>query len=71
MSDKQEQQRPITTTDAGIPAPSDDTSLTVGPNGPVLLQDAYLTKKLAHFVRERVPNRVYHVKARALSATSR
>src|SRR5712692_7701010 len=57
-----EQQRPITTTDAGIPAPSDDTSLTVGPNGPVLLQDAYLNEKLAHFVRERIPDRVYHVK---------
>ena len=62
MSDKQEQQRPITTTDAGIPAPSDDTSLTVGPGGPNLLQDAYLLEKLAHFVSERVPNRVYHVK---------
>src|SRR6266404_2620676 len=62
MSDQRKQKRPITTTDAGIPAPSDDTSLAVGPNGPVLLQDAYLTKKLAHFVRERVPDRVYHVK---------
>jgi catalase len=28
----------------------------------VLLQDAYLNEKLAHFVRERVPDRVYHVK---------
>jgi catalase len=28
----------------------------------VLLQDAYLIEKLAHFVRERVPDRVYHVK---------
>jgi catalase len=62
MSDQFEQQRPITTTDAGSPAPSDDTSLTVGAGGPVLMQDAYLVKKLAHFVRERVPNRVYHVK---------
>src|SRR5258706_15373052 len=62
MSDQRDQQRPLTTTDAGIPAPSDDTSLTVGPNGPVLLQDAYLNEKLAHFVRERVPDRVYHVK---------
>src|SRR5207247_4154901 len=62
LSDQREQQRPLTTTDAGIPAPSDDTSLTVGPNGPVLLQDAYLNEKLAHFVRERIPDRVYHVK---------
>src|SRR3954451_7627406 len=55
-------QPPNTTTDAGIPVPSDEHSLTVGPVGPVLMQDAYLLEKLAHFVRERVPNRVYHVK---------
>ena len=42
--------------------PSDEYSLTAGPAGPVLLQDAYLIEKLAHFVRERVPDRVYHVK---------
>src|SRR5438874_6979401 len=58
----EKQRPPLTTTDAGSPAPSDDTSLTVGPNGPVLLQDTYLIKKLAHFVRERIPDRVYHVK---------
>jgi catalase len=55
-------QRPNTTTDAGIPLPSDEYSLTAGPAGPVLLQDYYLNEKLAHFVRERVPDRVYHVK---------
>jgi catalase len=52
----------MTTTDAGCPVQSDDTSLTVGPGGPLLMQDAYLVNKLAHFVRERVPDRVYHVK---------
>jgi catalase len=31
-----------TTTDAGIPVPSDEHSLTVGPDGPILLQDHYL-----------------------------
>src|SRR5262245_21038317 len=56
------QQAPITTTNAGAPAPSDEQALTVGPAGPVVLQDAYLNEKLAHFVRERVPDRVYHVK---------
>jgi catalase len=55
-------QPPNTTTDAGIPMPSDEYSLTVGPGGPNVLQDAYLIEKLAHFVRERVPDRVYHVK---------
>src|ERR1700731_5219602 len=53
---------PNTTTDAGMPVPSDEYSLTGAANGPVLLQDAYLIEKLAHFVRERVPDRVYHVK---------
>ncbi|GGO13749.1 catalase [Microbispora rosea subsp. aerata] len=54
--------RPITTTDAGIPAPSDEFSLSVGPNGPLLLQDHYLIQKMAHFNRERVPERVVHAK---------
>src|ERR1700731_1072175 len=51
-----------TTTDAGCPVASDEYSLTVAASGPVLLQDFYLIEKLAHFVRERVPDRVYHVK---------
>ena len=55
-------QRPNTTTDAGIPVGSDEYALTAGQAGPVLLQDFYLNEKLAHFVRERVPDRVYHVK---------
>src|SRR3977135_3089134 len=62
MSDQREQQPPLTTTDTGSPAPSTDTSPPVCPNTPVLLQDTYLIKKLAHFVRERIPDRVYHVK---------
>jgi catalase len=55
-------QHPVTTTDAGIPAPSDEHSLTVGPNGPILLQDHYLIQKMAQFNRERVPERVVHAK---------
>jgi catalase len=51
-----------TTTDAGKLAPSDDYSLTAGTQGPILLQDAYLIEKMAHFNRERVPERVVHAK---------
>lgn len=51
-----------TTTDAGIPAPSDEHSLSVGPDGPLLLQDHYLIQKMAQFNRERVPERVVHAK---------
>jgi catalase len=54
--------RPVTTTDAGIPAPSDEFSQSIGPNGPLLLQDHYLIQKMAHFNRERVPERVVHAK---------
>ena len=59
MSD---QQPPRTTTDAGIPAASDEHSLTVGPDGPILLQDHYVIQKMAQFNRERVPERVVHAK---------
>ena len=38
-------QHPFTTTDAGIPAASDEHSLTVGPDGPILLQDHYLHRE--------------------------
>ena len=51
-----------TTTDTGIPAASDEHSLTVGPNGPTVLHDAYVVQKLQHFDRERVPERVVHAK---------
>ncbi|HEX6480530.1 MAG TPA: catalase, partial [Ktedonobacteraceae bacterium] len=62
MSDQREQQKPITTTDAGIPVSSDEYSATVGPDGPTLLQDSYLIEKMAQFNRERVPERVVHAK---------
>jgi catalase len=49
------QRPPVTTTEAGIPAPSDEHSLSVGANGPLLLQGHYLIQKTAQFNRERVP----------------
>jgi catalase len=52
----------VTTTDAGMPAPSDEFSQSVGSNGPLLLQDHYLIQKMAQFNRERVPERVVHAK---------
>jgi catalase len=53
---------PTTTTDAGIPAASDDYSLTVGPSGPTVLHDPYVVQKMQHFNRERTPERVVHAK---------
>ncbi|WP_245928597.1 catalase [Murinocardiopsis flavida] len=53
---------PYTTDDAGLPAPSDRFSESVGANGPLLMQDHYVIQKMAHFNRERVPERVVHAK---------
>jgi catalase len=57
-----DQNAPRTTTDAGIPAASDEHSLTVGPDGPILLQDHYLIEQMANFNRERIPERQPHAK---------
>lgn len=50
------------TTAAGAPAPSDRNSLTMGPNGPLLLHDVHFLEQMAHFNRERVPERSPHAK---------
>ena len=50
------------TTNAGAPLPSNEHTLTAGQNGPALLQDYFLIEKLAHFDRERIPERVVHAK---------
>ncbi|MEO8346141.1 MAG: catalase [Betaproteobacteria bacterium] len=54
--------RKPTTTDAGIPVASDEYSLTVGPDGPILLQDHYLIEQMANFNRERIAERQPHAK---------
>jgi catalase len=51
-----------TTTDAGIPVESDEHSLTLGPGGPILLQDSYLIEQMAQWNRERIPERQPHAK---------
>jgi len=50
------------TTASGKPYFENEDSMSVGPRGPVLLQDFYLHEKLAHFNRERIPERVVHAK---------
>eukprot|EP00479_Gromia_sphaerica_P007248 TRINITY_DN2346_c0_g1_i1.p1 TRINITY_DN2346_c0_g1~~TRINITY_DN2346_c0_g1_i1.p1 ORF type:complete len:278 (+),score=71.98 TRINITY_DN2346_c0_g1_i1:180-1013(+) len=50
------------TTAAGSPVDDDNNSKTAGPYGPVLMADHNLLDKLAHFDRERVPERVVHAK---------
>ncbi|MCG5432870.1 catalase [Mycobacterium sp. MYCO198283] len=51
-----------TTNDAGNPVPSTEFSLSVGPDGPILLQDHYLIEQMANFNRERIAERQPHAK---------
>lgn len=56
-------QKPTTlTTASGYPVSDNQNSITAGPRGPVLIQDFHLVEKLAHFNRERIPERVVHAK---------
>lgn len=53
---------PVYTTSNGRPITNPFSSQRLGPNGPVLLQDFHLIDLLAHFDRERIPERVVHAK---------
>ncbi len=57
MSDKKK-----LTTASGIPYYNNEDTMSVGPRGPLLLQDFILHEKMAHFNRERIPERVVHAK---------
>ncbi|WP_068618672.1 catalase KatA [Paenibacillus tuaregi] len=50
------------TTSTGAPVGDNQNSMTAGSRGPTLIQDYHLIEKLAHFNRERVPERVVHAK---------
>ena len=54
--------RKILTTDSGAPVTDNQNSRTAGAAGPVLIEDHHLIEKLAHFDRERIPERVVHAK---------
>lgn len=46
----------------GIPVSDNQHSLTAGNPGPTLLEDFQMIEKLAHFNRERIPERIVHAK---------
>ena len=50
------------TTESGETRPSDEKSLSVGADGPLMLHDVALVQKLARFDRERIPERSPHAK---------
>jgi catalase len=54
--------RETLTTGWGAPVDNNRDSMTAGPRGPIVLSDVALIDKLAHFDRERIPERVVHAK---------
>src|SRR5215469_488032 len=58
----EERKSKVMTTDAGRPVGDNQNSLTLGPRGPVVFEDFLLFEKMAHFNRERIPERVVHAK---------
>ncbi|CDR43226.1 CYFA0S11e01904g1_1 [Cyberlindnera fabianii] len=54
--------KPTVTTSQGYPLPNPFETQRVGKHGPLLLQDFNLIDSLAHFDRERIPERVVHAK---------
>ena len=57
-----EKKKKTLTNNFGSPVYDDQNSMTAGTTGPVLMQDVHLLEKLAHFDRERIPERVVHAK---------
>nr|AKG51681.1 catalase [Oryzias sinensis] len=52
----------VLTTGAGHPIGDKLNLQTAGPRGPLLVQDVVFTDEMAHFDRERIPERVVHAK---------
>ncbi|KAL2722524.1 catalase [Vespula squamosa] len=53
---------PALLTGSGALIADKKASLTVGPRGPILLQDYVYLDEMSHFTRERIPERVVHAK---------
>lgn len=50
------------TTNQGAPVGDNQHSRTAGQRGPTVLEDYHLIEKIAHFDRERIPERVVHAR---------
>ncbi|PPD56428.1 MAG: catalase [Methylotenera sp.] len=61
--------RNVLTTSAGAPVADDNNSISVGARGPLTYDNHYLFEKLAHFNRERIPERVVHARGTAAHGT--
>lgn len=58
----QEEKKKVFAGNFGAPVEDDQNTMTAGSSGPALIQDVHLVEKLAHFDRERIPERVVHAK---------
>nr|XP_033784393.1 catalase-like [Geotrypetes seraphini] len=52
----------VLTSASGIPTGDKRNIITVGKCGPLLVEDVVFTEEMAHFNRERIPERVVHAK---------
>jgi catalase len=60
---KEQQKTPnLMTTSNGCPIGDKLNSRTIGPRGPMLLEDTVYLDEMGHFDRERIPERVVHAK---------
>lgn len=57
------------TTNQGAPVGDNQNSKTAGRRGPTLLEDYHLIEKIAHFDRERIPERVVHARGAGAHGT--
>lgn len=57
------------TTAAGAPVAENQNVITAGERGGVMMQNVWMMEKLAHFNRERIPERVVHAKGSAAFGT--
>lgn len=54
-----------TLTNAGAPVVDNDNTMSAGPERSVIATRCLVSRKLAHFARERIPERVVHAKGSA------
>ncbi|XP_055537293.1 catalase isoform X1 [Wyeomyia smithii] len=57
-----QKEKNVSVTSNGAPVGTKTATATVGERGPVVLQDVHFLDELAHFDRERIPERVVHAK---------
>jgi catalase len=65
LSQQEEENKMVSTTrtsSAGAPIADDNNSVSVGKRGPLTFDNHQLIEKLAHFNRERIPERVVHAR---------